>query len=186
MLIPPELLPGGVVLRLVSLDDAEALHAAYVTNWKHLAPWEPRRPDSFFTVAGQAERIAGRLQEFTHGRIVPWVCEGEGSIVGTITLSGLVFGPFRSAYLGYWVAADRQNQGLAGSAVAGICRAARDIIGLHRVEATTLLDNAPSQRVLEKNGFEPIGVAPRYLHINGQWRDHRLFQRILHDAPPSD
>ncbi|WEP00200.1 GNAT family protein [Streptomyces sp. FXJ1.172] len=178
------MLPDGVVLRLLSPDDAEALHAAYVANWKFLAPWEPHRPDSFFTVEGQAERIAERLAEFAERRVVPWVFESDGSIVGTITLTGLVLGPFRSASMGYWVAADRQRRGLAGAAVASACRTARDIVGLHRVEASTLLDNTASQRVLARNGFEPIGMAPRYLHINGEWRDHRLFQRILHDAPP--
>jgi ribosomal-protein-alanine N-acetyltransferase len=61
--------------------------------------------------------------------------------------------------------------------------AAREL-GLHRFEAATLLDNTASQRVLVKSGFEPIGVAPRYLEINGEWRDHRIFQRILHDDPP--
>lgn len=66
-----------------------------------------------------------------------------------------------------------------------MCRVARDEIGLHRVEAGTLLDNAASQRVLAKAGFTPYGIAPRYLHVNGAWRDHRLFQRLLHDAPPT-
>ncbi|MFF4714184.1 GNAT family N-acetyltransferase [Streptomyces eurythermus] len=185
MIIPDEVLTGGTRLRLVSPDDAEALHSAYVANRDHLAPWEPRRPDSFFTVEGQAERIREQLRQFAEHRAVPWVFENQGTIIGTITLSGMAFGPFCSAYLGYWVAADQQNRGLAGAGVASVCRTARDIIGLHRIEATTLLDNAPSQRVLSKNGFEPIGMAPRYLHINGEWRDHRLFQRILHDGPPS-
>jgi ribosomal-protein-alanine N-acetyltransferase len=184
MIIPPEMLPDGTRLRLVSLDDAEALRSAYAANRDHLAPWEPRRPDGFFTVEGQAARVREQLRQFAERRVVPWVFESDGAVIGTITLSGMAFGPFCSAYLGYWVAFDRQNRGLASAGVASVCRAARDIIGLHRVEATTLLDNAPSQRVLRKNGFEPIGTAPRYLHINGEWRDHRLFQRILHDGPP--
>ncbi|MFE5159578.1 GNAT family N-acetyltransferase [Streptomyces sp. NPDC056697] len=184
MIIPLEVLSGGVQLRLVSADDAQALNSAYVANREHLAPWEPRRLDSFFTVATQAERIGEQLKQFAERRIVPWVFESDGTVIGTITLSGMAFGPFCSAYLGYWVAADQQNRGLASAGVASVCRAARDIIGLHRIEATTLLDNVSSQRVLEKNSFEPIGMAPRYLHINGEWRDHRLFQRILHDGPP--
>jgi ribosomal-protein-alanine N-acetyltransferase len=184
MIIPPEELPGGAVLRLLTRADAEALHSAYVANREYLAPWEPRRPDSFFTVDGQAERISEQLRQFTERRAVPWVFESDGAVIGTVTLSGMAFGPFCSAYLGYWVAAERQGRGLAGAGVASVCRAARDIIGLHRIEATTLPDNTPSQRVLEKNDFKPIGMAPRYLHINGEWRDHRLFQRILHDGPP--
>jgi len=54
---------------------------------------------------------------------------------------------------------------------------------LHRVEAGTLLHNTASQRVLERCGFEYYGTAPRYLFIRGAWRDHRLYQRILHDKP---
>jgi ribosomal-protein-alanine N-acetyltransferase len=33
--------------------------------------------------------------------------------------------------------------------------------------------------VLEKNGFEAYGTARAYLHIAGQWQDHRMYQRIL-------
>ena len=50
--------------------------------------------------------------------------------------------------------------------------------GLHRLEAGTLLHNHASQRVLEKNGFERYGLARKLLRINGEWRDHVLFERI--------
>ncbi|MFG2718246.1 GNAT family N-acetyltransferase [Streptomyces sp. NPDC048416] len=184
MNIPAEMLPHDVQLRIVVPDDAEALYRAQLANREHLRPWEPRRAESFFTVRGQAERIEGQVEEFREGRVVPWVLEKDGAVIGIITLSGVVLGPFRSASLGYWVAADQQGRGLAGAAVARVCAIARDIVGLHRIEAGTLLDNHASQRVLEKNGFDPIGMAPRYLHIDGEWRDNRLFQRILHDGPP--
>jgi [ribosomal protein S5]-alanine N-acetyltransferase len=31
--------------------------------------------------------------------------------------------------------------------------------------------------VLEKNGFERIGLARNYLRIDGEWHDHFLYQR---------
>ena len=34
------------------------------------------------------------------------------------------------------------------------------------------------QRVLERNGFERIGLARGYLRIAGRWQDHILFQQI--------
>ena len=55
-------------------------------------------------------------------------------------------------------------------------------LGLHRIQAATLLHNAASQRILNKSGFTQIGLAPLYLKIAGQWQDHLLFQRIL-EAP---
>ena len=44
--------------------------------------------------------------------------------------------------------------------------------------ATTLVDNIASQRVLEKNDFERIGLARGFLRIAGDWRDFYLFQRL--------
>jgi len=40
------------------------------------------------------------------------------------------------------------------------------------------VDNIASQRVLEKNGFDRIGLARGFLRIAGDWRDFYLFQRI--------
>ncbi|MEU1404198.1 GNAT family protein [Streptomyces sp. NPDC005728] len=176
----------GVMLRPLSAADAFALASAYAENRTHLEPWEPVRPESFFTAEGQAERIDGLLRQFAENTVVPWVFEArDGRIVGAITLSGISRGPFCSSSLGYWVAADQQNKGLASGAVERVCRIARDTIGLHRIEASTLTDNTGSQRVLAKCGFEAIGLAPDYLHINGRWRDCRLFQRVLHDHAPA-
>jgi [ribosomal protein S5]-alanine N-acetyltransferase len=49
-------------------------------------------------------------------------------------------------------------------------------LGLHRIEAGTLLANIASQRVLERNGFVRFGVAPEYLNIAGRWQDHAIYQ----------
>lgn len=184
--IPAENLTDDVMVRLATESDAAALAAAYVENREHLAPWEPRRPEKFFTTAGQAAVLGEKLRQLAERRTVPWVLESaDGRITGTITLSGIVLGPWCSAHLGYWIAAGQQGRGLATAAVRAVCRVALETVGLHRIEATTVLDNAGSQRVLAKCGFEQIGTAPRYLAINGTWRDHRLFQRILHDAEPT-
>ena len=57
-------------------------------------------------------------------------------------------------------------------------------LGLHRLQADTLVHNAASQRVLARNGFTRIGLAPRYLRIAGRWQDHVLHQRLAeHWAP---
>ncbi|MEU2632688.1 GNAT family protein, partial [Kitasatospora sp. NPDC007106] len=60
-------------------------------------------------------------------------------------------------------------------------------LGLHRLEAGAAAANLASQRVLEKCGFERIGTARGLLFLDGAWRDHVLFQKLLHDRPlPTD
>jgi ribosomal-protein-alanine N-acetyltransferase len=63
--------------------------------------------------------------------------------------------------------------------VADVIEVAFGELRLHRLQAGTLVDNVASQRVLEKNGFELIGLARRYLQIAGGWRDHLLYQRTV-------
>lgn len=50
------------------------------------------------------------------------------------------------------------------------------------VLAETLLHNVRSQRVLKRNGFCRIGMAPAYLNIAGQWQHHILYQVINDDT----
>jgi ribosomal-protein-alanine N-acetyltransferase len=106
--------------------------------------------------------------------------------VGRVTLTGIVRGPFLSATLGYWVAQDHNGRGLATAATADMVRRAFDDLGLHRVEAGALVHNHASRRVLERNGFELFGTAPRFLRIDGRWQDHVLYQRLNEDAQPLD
>jgi ribosomal-protein-alanine N-acetyltransferase len=89
----------------------------------------------------------------------------------------------QSASVGYWVGAEHTGRGLATAMVAHALDGAVDL-GLHRVEAGTLVVNVASQRVLARAGFERIGVARDFLFIAGRWQDHVLFQRVLHDDPP--
>lgn len=174
-------LPARVVLRLLHRDDGPALAAAYTRNREHLEPWEPARPEQFFEAAYHAERIPVELLAHGSGRGVPLVLERDGEVVGRVNLSDIVLGAFRNAHLGYWVDASLAGRGVMTAAVEAACAHARDDLGLHRVQAATLLHNAASQKVLARTGFERIGTAPSYLRIAGRWQDHALFQRILHD-----
>lgn len=159
-----------MVTRPLRPEDAGELSALLVENREFLAPFEPVRDERFFTIDGQRERIEN---DASH----PFAILAGSHIAGTVTVSNVVHGPFQSADLGYWVAERLSGRGLATSAVGQVVEIAFGELGLHRLEAATLVDNVPSQRVLEKNGFEPIGLARRYLQVAGDWRDHLLFQR---------
>ncbi|MFG2878240.1 GNAT family N-acetyltransferase [Streptomyces sp. NPDC048337] len=176
----------GVEMRGVALDDAAGLAEAFARNREYMAPTEPVRPDSYYTERGQLARIEELLAERDGGRLVPYVFveKATGAVIGAINLGSIALGPLCSGGVGYWVDTAWHGKGLATAAVEEVCRVARDEVGLHRVEAGTLVGNLASQRVLRKAGFEEYGLAPRYLHVDGAWRDHRLFQRLLHDDPP--
>ena len=169
--------------RLVTLDDVPAVAALYSANRSFLAPWEPVRDDEFYTERGQLAVVERALERYSQGMCVPHVIVDQaGQVAGRINLNDIVRGAFQSSSMGYWVSATANGRGLATAAVGEMARVAFAGIGLHRVEAATLLHNDRSQRVLERNGFTRFGLAPAYLNIAGRWQDHLLFQRLAPEA----
>jgi ribosomal-protein-alanine N-acetyltransferase len=177
-------LTPDVLLRISTLDDAPALADAQARSREHLRPWEPVRTEKWFTAAGQLERMTYQLERYKNGQVVPWVLVEGDRIIGAITLSDLVPGPFRSAALGYWLAVEAVGRGLATRAVETVAEIADTELKLHRIEASTLTGNTASQRVLNRTGFHQIGMAPTYLHIDGRWQDCNLYQRVLNTRDP--
>lgn len=170
-------------LRLIAPADSAVLAALQVRNRAYLSPWEPTRSEEFFTDAGQRADLDAALERHDRGDAMPFVIlDDEGAVVGRLTLSGIVRGPFQSCAMGYWVAQERTGRGFATDAVATALTYAFATLGLHRVQAETLLGNRPSQRVLQRNGFQQFGLAPKYLKIAGTWQDHLMFQRLTDEA----
>jgi ribosomal-protein-alanine N-acetyltransferase len=176
-------LPDGYSIRPFRLDDAAALVATYQRNREHLGRWDPARADSFYTLEGQQQEARERLTRVEQGLFASFVMVGpEGDLVGRANIQNIVRGPMQSGVLGYFVDRDHLQRGLARAAVAFLEEHALEI-GLHRLEAGTMVENVPSQRVLESLGYEKYGMAPKLLFLNGAWRDHVLFQKLLHDRP---
>jgi [ribosomal protein S5]-alanine N-acetyltransferase len=171
-------------IRLLELDDAEALLEIRWRCRPYLEPWEPAREPGFYTLAGQRETVRGALREYEAGRAVPFAVIEGGELVGCVTLSAIVRGVFQNAYIGYWIDEARAGRGLATEGVRLAVAHAFGEEGLHRVQAAVIPLNAASIRVLEKAGFREEGLARRYLRIAGVWDDHLLFALTREDAPP--
>ncbi|NUO60667.1 MAG: GNAT family N-acetyltransferase [Hamadaea sp.] len=170
-------------IRPAVIADAAELSRLYTENREFLRPFEPVRDETFFTKDGQEARLAvgeaARAAGIEDRRVI--TSQATGEILGMISLTAIERGPVQGAHLGYWVAQAANGRGVASAAVAAVLDLAFGELDLHRLEAGTLLHNAGSQKVLRRNGFEEIGVARRYLKIDGKWQDHLLFQRLADD-----
>jgi [ribosomal protein S5]-alanine N-acetyltransferase len=165
------------VTRIMSVDDAEALASLQRVNRAFLAPWDPLRNDDFFTVETQRTILGVELGAYERGTMLPLaIVDPDGNLAGRININGITRGAFQSASVGYWVSESHNGRGLASAALAEVVDIAFNGLGLHRLQAETLLHNVPSQRVLTRNGFRPFAVAPSYLQIAGEWQDFILFQ----------
>ena len=110
------------------------------------------------------------------------VCRtADGAIMGSIALSQIFLGGFRSAYLGYQIGAEFAGQGYMSEAIQLVLRHAFVHLKLHRLEANIQPDNAASIALVKRAGFVKEGYSRRYLKICGRWRDHERWAILVED-----
>jgi ribosomal-protein-alanine N-acetyltransferase len=114
---------------------------------------------------------------------MPFVIEVEGVIQGQLNVANIMYGSVSSAAIGYWVAPEVAGRGVAPTAVALVTDYLMNQVGLHRVEIDVRPENSASLRVIEKLGFRYEGIKQRYIHINGDWRDHYIFALTGEEVP---
>jgi len=180
---PAVLTEGSVGLRPLRQRDSREWRSVRARNADWLRPWEATSPEPALDAPPTYAAMVRRLRtEAREGRTMPFVITFGGDLVGQLTVGGISWGSLRSAHIGYWVDRRVAGRGIMPTAVAMAtdhCFAT----GLHRIEINIRPENMASRRVVEKLGFRPEGLRPRYLHIDGDWRDHLSFALTAEEVP---
>ena len=175
---------GAVTLRPIAMSDRNAWEEVRARNASWLVRWEATRPPCSparpVTFRGMVRDLRRQARE---GRGLPFALVVDGAFAGQVTVNNIVAGSAMFASIGYWIDQRHAGRGHVPVAVALATDHCFSRLGLHRIEVAIRPENAASLRVVEKLGFPEIGYAPRFLHIDGDWRDHRLFALTAEDVP---
>jgi len=181
---PVRLVDGEVTLRALATSDADDWRRARQRNAAWLVPWDATvppggeaRPASFKSLVRRLSRQA-RL-----GTTYPFAIEVDRRFAGQVTVNNIVRGSAQFGSVGYWLDRDVAGRGVMPTAVALVIDHCFRSAGLHRIEVCIRPENSNSLRVMEKLGIREIGYAPRFLHIDGAWRDHRIFAITVEECP---
>ena len=175
-------LPGieteRLVLRKLRMEDAEDMfeygrdpEIAFRGLWPPLESLEESRAD-----------IADVLDGYATGGNISWAIEhkADRQMIGRIGL-----GPYsrmnRRAEVGYAMNRAYWGRGLATEAVRGVLGFAFGTLGLNRVQAIVLPDNAGSMRVLEKAGMQREGLLRKYQYVLGDYWDVYMYGVLRSD-----
>ena len=96
----------------------------------------------------------------------------DAALCGVVNLNLITYEALCSAYISYYAVAEHAGRGYMKEGLQLVIRHAFETLELHRLEANIRPDNENSVRLVESLGFECEGYSPRFLHINGRWRDH--------------
>ncbi len=176
----------GVVVRPLVRSDESAWLALRERNRKWLRPWEATLP-GVRVVPTISFPAFVRLDErqWRKGTAINMVIEYDGELVGRVAVTGIEWGSACNGSIGYWIDEAHAGRGIVPQAVA-LLTALAFRSGIHRLEIAARPENVSSLRVAKKLGFRDEGTRRRYLYIDGEWRDHRVFaltsgERLLGD-----
>lgn len=175
---------GGLLVRPPDHDDFAAWARLREASRAFLVPWEPPWPVDDLTRPAFKRRVRRYHNEIGRDEAYPFFIFDQAShaLMGGLTLGNVRRGAAQAATLGYWMGAAHAGRGVMSRAVGMVCRHGFRQLGLQRIEAACLPENAPSIHLLEKAGFEREGFARRYLNIDGVRRDHVLFALLPENA----
>jgi ribosomal-protein-alanine N-acetyltransferase len=146
--------------------DEAAFIAANLRSRKLHGRWSsgPETPAEYATYLAKA---AEERRRYYFARL-----RDGGDLVGFLNLGEIIRGSLHQAFLGYGAFAGHEGRGLMSEAMQLVLAEAFGPLKLHRIEANIQPGNEPSIALARRNGFTKEGFSPRYLKINGRWRDH--------------
>jgi ribosomal-protein-alanine N-acetyltransferase len=182
---PARLTHGEVTLRPLAMSDRDAWRSARQRNADWLTPWDATVPPGGESRPTTFRQLVRRLNAMARaGTTYPFAVDVSGSFAGQLTVNNIVRGSAQFASMGYWLDQQYAGRGVMPTAVALAIDHCFTTAGLHRIEIAIRPENTNSLRVVEKLGIREIGYAPKFLHIDGAWRDHRLYAVTVEEVPP--
>jgi ribosomal-protein-alanine N-acetyltransferase len=181
MVTAPQLETARTILRMANQDDVSAIVHYYSENQVHLAPFEPKRGNDFYTTDYWYSEVKERAAAFKFDsslKLFLFRKENPKAIAGSINFANFIRGTFQSCTLGYSIAAVEQGKGYMTESLSVAISYVFAQLNIHRIMAAYLPHNQRSSRLLKRLGFVVEGYARDYLMIEGQWQDHILTSLI--------
>lgn len=161
--------------RLKYSDAGEVLAVNNASKDFH-TPWASPPIDMAGFELWYGQMLAGPNLSFVIRRLA------KGEIVGIVNLSQIVWGVFRSAYLGYYGSAAFAEKGYMKEGLSLVVQHAFRDIGLHRLEANIQPANDASIKLVKSLDFTREGFSRDYLKIDGRWRDHERWVLVNEES----
>jgi ribosomal-protein-alanine N-acetyltransferase len=180
---PVTLSAPPVVLRPLRLRDRREWNALRLRNADWLRPWDATSPDPAERPVSFRAMVRRYHAQARLGEALPWALTVNDRLAGQVNVQGIVRGSARQAHVGYWIGREYAGHGYMPTAVALAADYCFRSLGLHRVEINIRPENHASLRVVDKLGLRDEGARQRYLHIDGDWRDHRSFAITAEEVP---
>jgi ribosomal-protein-alanine N-acetyltransferase len=170
-----------LILQIITPCYAEAVLEFYINNMDVFEPYEPTRPDNFYTKSYQRALLTCEYTAMTKMQNVRfWVFKKDDpdKIIGTVSFSNIQPYIYSSCNIGYKFDKMYHHQGFAYESLKKLIDIIFNECNLHRITAYIMPNNLPSKKLIEHVGFSLEGIARKSIIIRDHWEDHEQYSLI--------
>ena len=124
--------------------------------------------------ATDLERYKLYMERLKSGRALGFfIADKEtDALVGAVNINDIVLGGFRTGSLGYYIGSGWAGNGFMTEGLSLVLDQGFGPYRLNRLEANIQPENQASLALVRRLGFRCEGFSPKFLKIDGEWRDH--------------
>lgn len=168
-------------LMVLNSDAALLVRQFYQQNATFLEPFEPKRPENFYTTDFHKSNLACEYRAFlklSHIRF--WIVrkEAPNELIGSVCFNNILHGAFQKCMIGYKLGENFCHNGYMQEAISFLIPIIISELKLHRIEAYVQPDNYASIHLLSKLHFTEEGYLQNFAQIQGKWTDHLIFSYL--------
>jgi ribosomal-protein-alanine N-acetyltransferase len=163
-------------LRKLSMRDAgDVFEYASVPEVADHVTWDYHR-----NISDSMHYLRFITQQYEDGLPSPWgiVHKDLGKLIGTIGYHIWSI-PNMFGEVGYALSKDFWNNGYITEAFNEVIKFGFERLRLNRIEATCMLNNTASERVMIKCGLEYEGIMRKKLYAKGEFHDLKLYSLLI-------
>ena len=169
---------AGVVLRLLTAEEADALEAEHTPELNEFNWFVPRRP------GGLRSRIEAGIDVGDENGTAG-ISDPAGRLFGEISWRRRTSSPAPASFyweLGIFILSGERGRGIGAAAQRLLPEYLFATTLANRVQATTDVTNVAEQRSLEKAGFTREGVLRGFQYRRGEWHDLVMYGKLRGEA----
>jgi len=157
---------ANLTLRSLQADDSPQLLSLIARNRQRLLDYFPVTSTAVTTLSAAYKFVDDKLAAERRREHFTFVLEdAEQQLQGLFFLKNIDW-RIPKAELAYFIDAELCGRGIMTEALGAVCRHCFSAMGFIKLFIITSVDNIPSRRIAEKNGFEAEGVLRKNFRIN--------------------
>jgi ribosomal-protein-alanine N-acetyltransferase len=160
-------------------DDSIDIVKYYQNNMTHLARWEPKKKDGFYSELNWNNFLNKNSKNYHANGDLFFLIKKDSDLLGRINISDIKEYPLHNCTLSYSIDQSYEGTGLMTSSLNRVIKWLSANKNINSINAFAMKKNKNSVNLLERNGFFRICTVPKYAMIAGKWMDHEFYRKEI-------